>query len=271
MSLSRYKSYSKTVGAWIAAGALQRRSFPGAAPLYYENKYGKWGRVKQNKAVIQGPDTKKMRVLGTASQVKGKIIKEWVLGPGTGLGLEAKKGQVIRVIDLEGQQVIDFVCFNAHDPEEKMWVGSTIINNRSVFFKKGHSLYSQYLNRMFTMIDDTCGVHDLLIGACSPEVFEKDYKVKGHNSCIANFERALAPWGLKRKDIPMNLNIFMNCPIGDDGSYGLDFSQSKRGDFVDMRADMDCTVALSNCPADLSDESGHYLTPVKVILYEPKS
>jgi len=220
---------------------------------------------------VQARDTKKIRVLGKASEVEGKILKEWVLPPGEGLGLTVKKGQVIRIIDLEGQQVVDFVCFNARDKREKLWVGSTIIQNRSIFFKKGHSLYSQYLNKMFTMIEDTCGVHDLLIGHCSPEVFKKTYKVKGyHNSCADNFARALAPFGIKREDIPMNLNIFMNCPIGEDGSYRIDFSKSRRGDFVDMRADMDCIVAISNCPCDLSPESGYYLTPVKVIVYEPK-
>ena len=227
--------------------------------------------LKGNLEQPQGRDTKKIRVLGKANEVDGKILKEWVIPPGKELGLTVEKGQIIRVIDLEGQQVVDFVCFNARNKVEKLLVGATIINNKSVFIKKGHSLYSQYVNKMFTIIEDTCGVHDLLLGYCSPEVFEKNYGVKGHNSCADNFARALAPYGIERKDIPMNLNVFMNCPIDDEGGYKIDFSKSGKGDFVDLKADMDCIVGISNCPMDLSPESGYYLTPIKVIVYELKN
>lgn len=227
-------------------------------------------KLKENLEQPQGRDTKRIRVLGEANKVDGKVVKEWVLPPQGNVGFTVTKGQIVRIIDLEGQQVLDFVCFNAHDLTEKLWIGATIQRNGNVFFKKGHSLISVYQNKMFTLIEDTCGVHDLLIGHCSPEVFEKNYGVKGHNSCADNFVRALAPWSIKRKDIPMNLNVFMNCPIDDDGSYWIDFSKSRRGDFVDLRADMDCIVAISNCPMEFSSESGYYLTPIKVIVYEPK-
>ena len=226
--------------------------------------------MKKNLEQPQGRDTKRIRVLGEANKVDGEVIKEWVLPAQKELGLTVTKGQVIRIIDIEGQQVSDFVCFNAHDKDEKLWIGATIERNGNVFIKKGHGLYSVYLNKMFTIIEDTCGVHDLLIGHCSPEVYEKMFGIKGHNSCADNFVRALAPYGIERKDIPLNLNVFMNCPIGDDGKYWIDFSKSKRGDFIDLQADMDCIVAISNCPMEFSPESGYYLTPIKVIVYEPK-
>ena len=199
------------------------------------------------------------------------MIKEWTLSPGKELGLTVKKGQVIRVIDLEGQQVMDFVCFNSHNKGEKLWIAGTINANKNVYIKKGHSLYSQYANKMFTIIEDTCGVHDLLCGACSNEVYEKVYGVKGHPSCTDNFVKALTPYGLERKDIPMNMNIFMNCPIQDDGGWAIDYPKSRRGDFIDLKAEMDCIVAMSNCPSDTSSCNANYLTPLKVILYEPFS
>lgn len=226
--------------------------------------------MKRNEGQLQGRDTKRIRVLGEASKVEGKVVKEWVLPPGEGLGLKVQKGQVIRVIDLEGQQVVDFVCFNADDKDEKFWVAATIEGNGNVFIKKGRSLYSVYLKKMFTVIEDTCGVHDLLIGACSPEVYEKYYGTRDHKNCTENFMKVLAPYGLKRKDIPMNFNIFMNCPIDDDGNYKIDFPKSKRGDFIDLKADMDCIVAMSCCPSDESPCNGNYPTSVKIILYEPK-
>lgn len=225
----------------------------------------------ENKEELQRRDTKRIRVLGEASKVEGKIIKEWMQPAGEGLGLTVQKGQVIRVIDLEGQQVVDFVCFNALDQTEKLWIGGTISSNKSVYFKKGHSLYSVYKNKMFTMIEDTCGVHDLLIGHCSPEVYEQIIGTKRHKNCAENFMKALAPYGLKRNDIPMNLNIFMNCPIDEIGGYKIDFPRSRRGDFVDLRADMDCIVATSCCPNDVDPCNGYYVTPAKVIVYEPKS
>ncbi len=226
--------------------------------------------MAENKEEVQERDTKRIRVLGEASKVDGEVVGEWLLPPGEGLGVTVKKGQVIRVIDLEGQQVLDFVCFNAHDKDEKLWIGATIECNGNVFIKKGHSLCSVYLNKMFTIIEDTCGVHDLLIGACSSEVYEKKFDIKGHNNCTDNFVKALEPYGLKRKDIPMNLNIFMNCPISEDGGYKIDFPKSKRGDFIDLKADMDCIVAVSCCPEDVGECNAYYPTHMRIVLYEPK-
>ncbi len=224
--------------------------------------------MKKNLEQPQERETKRMRVLGEASRVNGKIVKEWILPPGEGLGLTVKKDQVLRIIDLEGQQVVDFVCFNANDKDEKLWIGATIECNGNVFMKKGYGLYSVYLNKMFTLIEDTCGVHDMLIGQCSPDVYEKFLGTRDHKNCAENFMKALAPYGLKRRDIPMNLNVFMDCPIAEDGGYKIDFPKSQRGDFVDLKADMDCIVAMSCCPGDGNPCNGYYPTQVKIILYE---
>lgn len=204
-----------------------------------------------------------------AMQIEGTVLKEWLIPAAGNLGISVKKGQVVRVIDIEGQQIMDFVCFNKDNPEEKLWIGASIINNGNIFFQKGHSLYSKYQNKMFTMIEDSCGVHDLLIGHCTPEVYQKVYGLDNHHSCADNFVAALEPFGLDRKDIPMNLNIFMNCPVSEDGGYRIECSVSRPGDFVDLQADMDCIVAMSNCPGDTSPENGYKLTPMKVVLYQP--
>jgi urea carboxylase-associated protein 1 len=215
-------------------------------------------------------DRKRIRVQSKSFDTDGEIIREWTLKPGEGLGFTVNKNQIIRVIDLEGQQVLDFVCFNHDDKSEKLWIGATINANRSIYLRKGGSLYSNHHNKMFTLVEDTCGVHDLICGACSKEVYEKVYGMKDHPNCTQNFVNALSPYGLERKDIPMNLNIFMNCPVGEDGSYAIDYPKSRRGDFVDLKADMDCIVAVSNCPSDNGPCNGYFPTPTKVMVYEEK-
>jgi uncharacterized protein YcgI (DUF1989 family) len=122
---------------------------------------------------------------------------------------------------------------------------------------------------MFTIIEDTCGVHDLLCGACSSFVYEKYYGIKGHPNCMDNFAKALEPYRIERREIPMNFNIFMNCPVSENGSYKIESSRSQRGDFIDLKAEMDCIVAVSCCPSSEGPCNGYYPTPLKIILYEP--
>lgn len=158
------------------------------------------------------------------------------------------KGETLRVIDIEGQQVGDLIAFNLANLDEKFWISNTVRLNKTVFATTGHVLYSELSNPMFTITADTCGRHDLLAGSCNAEIDKVRYGVDEHRGCVENFVAALEPYGLTRKDIPMSFNLFMNCPVQSDGSWTIAEPVSKPGDYVDLRAEMDCLMVLLNCP-----------------------
>ncbi len=178
-------------------------------------------------------------------------------------------GQRLRIIDLEGRQAVDFLCYNAANPEERYNAADTMKYAKTIFLTTGHGIYSDMGRRLFTIVDDTCGRHDTIGGCCSAESNEFRYGVKGSPSCRANFLRALAPFALGRKDIVANLNFFMNVPVEPDGTMGIADGISKPGDHVDLRAEMDVLAVISNCPQIHNPCNGGSPTPIRVIVTNP--
>ena len=205
----------------------------------------------------------------TRAPVPGRIVFETTLPPRGRIAHEISRGQMLRVVDLEGRQVGDLVAFNRENLKEKFWISNTIRLNGTVFVTKGHVLYSELSRPMFTIMEDTCGRHDLLAGSCNAEIDKVRYGVHAHYGCVENFVAALSPYGLERHDIPMSLNLFMNCPVETTGAWSIATPVSKAGDYVDLRAEMDCLMALSNCPQDLNPCNDGQLKPLQVIVYEP--
>jgi hypothetical protein len=175
-------------------------------------------------------------------------------------------GEVLRIIDLEGQQAVDFLCYNARNPEERYNAADTMKYARTIFLTKDHGIYSDMGRRFFTIVADTCGRHDTIGGCCSAESNEFRYGIKDTPSCRANFLRALAPFGLGKKDIVANLNFFMNVPVAPDGSMGIVEGLSKPGDHVDLRAEMDVLAVISNCPQTRNPCNGFNPTPIRVVV-----
>jgi uncharacterized protein YcgI (DUF1989 family) len=141
-----------------------------------------------------------------------RILRDEKVAPAGHFATEVRKGQVLRIIDLEGQQVADLVTFNARNLSEKLSVMNCVNLNKQVFPRVGYVLYSDEANAMMTIIADTCGVHDMLAGACSRFTNERRYGVKDTNNCRDNLAAALEPWGIGWKDVPFNMNVFMNAP-----------------------------------------------------------
>jgi len=206
---------------------------------------------------------------GGAAPLPGRVIFETTLPPRGRIAREIERGQVMRVVDLEGRQVGDLIAFNRADLAEKFWISNTIRLNGTVFVTKGHVLYSELSTPMLTIVADTCGQHDLLAGSCNAEIDKVRYAVDGHHGCVENFLAALAPYGIARKDIPMSLNLFMNCPVEASGAWTIAAPVSKAGDYIDLRAEMDCVIALSNCPQDLNPCNDGQLKPLQLVVYQP--
>jgi uncharacterized protein YcgI (DUF1989 family) len=182
-----------------------------------------------------------------------------------------KMSQVLRITDIMGMQVADLIAYALDNLEEAFWITNTIRLNKTVFVTTGHTLYSELSRPMLTITEDTCGMHDMLAGSCNAQIDGYRWHVDGHRGCAENLTDALAPWGKKRSEIPNSLNVFMNCPVREDGSWEVATPTSKPGDYVDFRADMDLLIAISNCPQDLNRCNGGALKPLGVTIYEPEN
>ncbi|MDZ4278169.1 MAG: DUF1989 domain-containing protein [Dehalococcoidia bacterium] len=192
------------------------------------------------------------------------MIEDRVIPPGSHWARVVRKGQTVRIIDLEGRQAVDFLCYNAARPEERYNAADTMKLAASIFLSKGMSLYSGLGNKLFTIVEDTCGYHDTIGGCCSSEINELRYSVKNTPNCRDNFLRGLAEFGLGVKDIVTNVNFFMYVPIGPDGRMAIADGRSKPGDYVELQAEMDVLAVLSNCPQIYNPANGYNPTPIRV-------
>jgi urea carboxylase-associated protein 1 len=196
------------------------------------------------------------------------IAFEEIIPPRGGTAFTMVAGQICRVIDLEGKQVADFICFNLRDFADKFSPENTQLLNGTLFLTTGHHLYSTKATQLMTIAADTCGVHDLISGSCSTYTNAFRYGVRGTPNCRSNFERALAPHGIPLTEIPYSFNIFMNTPVSAEGKTGIQEPTSKPGDYVDLRANIDLLIAVSNCPQERNPCNGWNPTAMQVIVYE---
>ncbi len=180
-----------------------------------------------------------------------------------------QKGDMLRLIDLEGRQAVDFLCYNSASPAERYNAANTMKLNKSIYLGKGCVLWSVHARKMMTIIEDTCGSHDTLAGCCSIEIDEVRFGVTNTRSCQSNFEAELAKHGLGEKDIVANISFFMYVPVDADGGVAIAEGLSKPGDYVDLRAEMDLLVVISNCPERDNPAAGFKPTPVRAIVYSP--
>ena len=198
---------------------------------------------------------------------RGAIRADVVVAPGEPWSSVLRKGEILRIIDMEGQQAVDFICFNAHDTKETYDNTVTVRLAARPFLRKGDVLYSNLANPMFTMVEDTIGNHDTICGCCSAEINYLRYKVKDTPSCRANFLRELAKYGLDSRSLVPNINLFMNIPIDANGELQIRAPLSRPGDHVDLAAEMDCLAMISNCPQILNPANNFNPTPVRMVTF----
>ena len=180
---------------------------------------------------------------------------------GTAFWLDA--GQMLTVIDPQGQQVSDLVAYSADDPREVISNGRTFDYEETIQLTAGHALWSNRSNRMLAIVKDTVGRHDFLLTPCSEATFRHFYKDKPvHRGCFGNLAEALGPYGVGPDDIPTAFNLFMNVPVdGETGALRVDPPISTAGDRIELRAEMDLVVGLTACSA--YDSNGGSFKPIQ--------
>lgn len=172
----------------------------------------------------------------------------------TGVAFTIKKGQRLKVIDPEGEQVSDMVLFNADDSREKISSGKTLDFEEQILITKGNHLWSNRSRQMMHILEDTNGRNDFLLAPCSPETFKIMYGNKEyHPSCFENLYTNLRAYDIEPDDIPTAFNIFMNVQFSAAGKLSVDPPLSKAGDYVLFEAQMNLIVGLTACSAEDSN------------------
>jgi urea carboxylase-associated protein 1 len=172
----------------------------------------------------------------------------------------------VRFVDLEGQQAVDFLCYNAHDTRDRYNAANTMKMAENVYINTGTVLYGEYATPLVKVAASSCPNHDTIGGCCSVEMNWIRYGKRTH-SCRANFIHELSKFQMGEPDIVANVNFFMSVPVGRDGHMAISESPSRAGDFVEVEALIDVIAVISNCPQKYNPACGYNPSPVRVETY----
>lgn len=204
-----------------------------------------------------------------AKDISGEIIEDVVLPAGSPWGRTLRKGEHVRIIDLEGKQAVDFLCYDAEDKMDRYNAANTMKMEGNIFLKTGTVLWSDRGRQMMRIEADTCGFHDTIAGCCSTEMNVVRYSKPGPGNCRDTLETALNKFGLGRDDIAANINWFMYVPVQPDGTMAISDGLSKPQDYVDLVAERDVICVASNCTQIFNPANGFEPTPVRIVVYRP--
>lgn len=197
--------------------------------------------------------------------------KSFVVQAGDQFVHEIRRGQTVRIVDLEGNQAVDTLFYNAHDTADRYSAQDTIREQGNLYLTTGTRLMSTDGHVLLTIVADTCGRHDTLGGACATESNMVRYAIeKRHmHACRQSFMKAIQHWngGLEKRDITSNINFFMNVPVTADGALTFEDGVSAPGKYVELLAEMDVLMLVSNCPQLNNPCNGYNPTPVQILIW----
>jgi len=184
-----------------------------------------------------------------------------------------RRGQVLRILDLEGNQAADTLFYSAADPAERYSAVDTLREQGNVYLTAGSRLLSNRGKLMLEIVADTCGRHDTLGGACATESNTVRYAIdkKHMHACRDSWLLAVSEneqFGMTKRDITHNINFFMNVPITPEGGLSFADGISAPGKYVELRAAMDVIVLISNCPQLNNPCNAYNPTPIQVLVWD---
>jgi len=198
----------------------------------------------------------------------GQIVHDEIVAARAPWMHRVKAGETLRIIDLEGNQAVDFLLYATDDDAERYSAQDTVAAQANIFLRSGSVLLSNEGRPMMTITGTSVEYHDTIGGACSIESNSLRYghHTKAQHSCVDNFLNANLRDGRGKRDMVSNVNFFMNVPVEADGALGIVDGISAPGLSVDLRAEMDVTVVVSNCPQINNPCNGFNPTPVRMIV-----
>jgi urea carboxylase-associated protein 1 len=201
-----------------------------------------------------------------------KAVYRSVIPAGDPWTHEIKGGQTLRIVDLEGNQSADTLFYDARDPANRYSASDTIQRQSALYLSTGTRLISTQGDELLTIVADTCGRHDTIGGACSREsntmryALDKEYM----HACRDSFICGVHAWraDLGKRDIPANINFFMNVPVSPDGRLTFADGVSGPGCYVELLAARDVVCVISNCPQLNNPCNAYNPTPVEVVIWD---
>ncbi|HYO84354.1 MAG TPA: urea amidolyase associated protein UAAP2 [Bryobacteraceae bacterium] len=205
-----------------------------------------------------------------ATLERTRIVYRTVIPAGEPWMYAIGAGQLLRIVDLHGNQAVDTMFYNANDPADRYSAQDTIREQGNIYLTTGTRLISTGGTVLATIVADNCGRHDTLGGACANESNMVRYSIyKRHmHACRSSFLKALlrADRGMDKRDIANNINFFMNVPVTSEGKLTFEDGISDPGKYVEVRAETDLLVLISNCPQLNNPCNAYNPTPVEVIV-----
>ena len=201
----------------------------------------------------------------------GALVSQVVLA-GDGFTHVVKRGQTLRIVDLEGNQAADTLFYDAEDPTNRYSAVDTVREQGNIYLSTGSQLLSTEADVLMTIVADTCGRHDTLGGACAAESNQVRYALdkKFMHACRDTFLLTVAccTKNMSKRDLTANVNFFMNVPVTADGKLTFADGVSGPGRYVEMRAERDVRVLISNCPQLNNPCNGYNPTPIQVLIWD---
>lgn len=182
--------------------------------------------------------------------------------PKSAHALRLARGELLRIVDMDGLQVADVVAYDATDLSEHLSQGFTRANNDKASISVSDRLFSNLDRPLLTVVEDTVGVHDLLYPPCSRFLYENVFGIEGKTGCREHLAAALEPFGIGFEAVTDPFNVFMNAGIAGDGRMVISKPLSSPGDHVDLRAERDLIIGVSACAADVNDCNGGVCTRI---------
>ena len=197
-----------------------------------------------------------------------EFVLDVVVEAGDGWIGEIPAGTLLRITDLRGNQAVDTLFYDAHDYTNRYSAMDTIREQGAVYLTTGSVLMTVNCDPLATIVGDTCGRHDTLGGACSQEsnVVRYGPHTRHQHACRTTFVRKAREWGrgLEKRDITHNINFFMNVPVTADGGLTFEDGVSAPGKYVELRADRDLLVLISDCPQLNNPCNGYDPSPIRL-------
>lgn len=200
----------------------------------------------------------------------GRVVRDEVVPARAPWTAPLNKGQTLRIVDLEGNQAVDFLAYSATDDAERYSAQDTIAAQGNIFLREGSVLLSNEGRPMMTVTGSAVAYHDTIGGACSCEsnTLRYGHHTRFQHSCVDNFLDGNARYARGKRDMVSNINWFMNVPVEADGALGIVDGISAPGLWVEIRAEMGLVVVVSNCPQINNPCNGFNPTPVRMIVTE---
>ncbi len=219
------------------------------------------------------------RNLKSSSLTPESARHSFVVEAGDPFVFEIQAGQTVRIVDLEGNQAVDTIFYNADNYVDRYSAQDTIRNQANIYLTTGTDLISTEGHVLLSIVADTCGRHDTLGGACATESNKVRYDLtKGHmHACRNSFLKGIQQWSqgrdreLDKRDITSNINFFMNVPVTPDGGLTFEDGVSDAGKYVELLARIDVLMVISNCPQLNNPCNGYNPTPVQILIWDKQA